>query len=286
MALEACLAALAVQSLPPLEVLVVLRDGDEASRAIVDLAGEHVRSATVDRPGMVAALNRGRELARGDIIAFTDDDAQPHQDWLQRVADLFASDPTIGAVGGRDFVHYGARTQTGSADPVGRVRWWGRRIGNHHLGTRIQDVDFLKGVNMAVRVEALRPFDDRLRGDGAQVAVDLEATWSIRRRGWRVVYDPAIAVQHYPAPRHDDDTRQSPSMRAVLNAEHNDLYALLRHAAWWHRPVLFTYAFLVGKRATPGPLLAALPGIPPGRRSHVARYAGARLAALVTLLRR
>lgn len=263
---------------------MVVRDGDDVSQEVVDRTGDRVRAVIVDRPGMVAALNRGREAARGDIIAFTDDDAQPHRDWLERLAYRFASDPGVGAVGGRDLVRGDSAATVGTADPVGRVRWWGRRIGNHHLGARDQDVDFLKGVNMALRVKASEPFDARLRGDGAQVAVDLEATWSIRRRGWRVVYDPAIVVEHHPAQRHDEDMRQRPSIRAVLNAEHNELYALMRHAAWWHRPVLLGYAVLVGKRATPGPILLMIPGVPPGRRAHLFAYARARIAAVKTLL--
>ena len=38
---------------------------------------------------------------------------------------------------------------------VGRVQWWGRRMGNHHLGAIAPvEVEWLKGANMSFRREA------------------------------------------------------------------------------------------------------------------------------------
>ncbi len=282
-ALLACLRGLAAQTLPPLEVLVVLREGDSESRAVVAGTAGRTRFLTVDRPGTVAALNCGCDAARGEFIVVTDDDAVPRADWLQMMARRFATDSAIGAVGGRDIVHHEDVIDDGDAARVGRVMWWGRQIGNHHLRSTLQDVDFLKGVNMAFRRSALQPFDARLRGEGAQVCLELEATWSVRRRGWRVVYDPEVVVDHYPAPRHDEDGRQQRSLRAELNEAHNEVYALLLHASWWHRPILLGYRVLIGTRKAPGVLLVAYPGISAARRTRIPSLASARLSALRTL---
>src|ERR1019366_4622403 len=221
---------------------------------------------TVHCPGQVAALNRGCQAAHGALIAITDDDAVPRSDWLCAIAARFATDPRIGAVGGRDVVHHGDYIEDGDAARVGHVFWWGRHVGSHHLKSHLQDVDFLKGANMAFRALARQPFDPLLRGDGAQVCNDLEATFSVRRRGWRVVYDPEIVVPHYPAPRHGADGRDERSEQAESDEQHNEVYALLRHASWWQRPILLGYRLLVGSRKAPGLLLAASPCIPaPGR---------------------
>ena len=55
--------------------------------------------------------------------------------------------------------------------------------------------------------------------------------------GWRVVYDPDVIVDHYPAQRHDD-ARDARSTEAVLAEEHNEVYALMRHASWWQGLIL------------------------------------------------
>jgi cellulose synthase/poly-beta-1,6-N-acetylglucosamine synthase-like glycosyltransferase len=281
--LKSCLIALAAQTLQPLEVVVVVRADDDESHAAIAEIDPTVRVVTVDHPGQVVALNRGCEASHGEFIAITDDDAVPRPDWLDALAARFATDAGIGAVGGRDVVHHGQRIEDADAARVGRVLWWGRRIGNHHLRSHLQDVDFLKGVNMAFRATAWRPFDPHLRGAGAQVCNDLEATWSVRRRGWRVVYDPDVVVDHRPAPRHDADGREQRSVRAERDEQHNEVYALLRHAAWWHRPILLVYRTFVGSRQVPGLLLLVRPGVSAAEGARVRGLTAARLSAIHTL---
>src|ERR1700755_917016 len=80
--LARCLAALQRQSRLPDAVVVVGRAGDEAAPACLGdpaVPGALPLSvALVEAPGQVAALNRGLDAARGDVIAITDDDAAPH----------------------------------------------------------------------------------------------------------------------------------------------------------------------------------------------------------------
>jgi glycosyltransferase involved in cell wall biosynthesis len=79
-------------------------------------------------------MNAGMDAAGGDIIAFTDDDAAPHTDWLEGIEAHFLSDTNIGGVGGRDWVYHGTQLEEGEREVVGQVQWFGRVIGEHHLG--------------------------------------------------------------------------------------------------------------------------------------------------------
>ena len=62
---------------------------------------------TVTKSGVVQALNTGLRVVNGDLVSITDDDAAPHPDWLEKITAHFAKDSSIGAVGGRDWVHRG-----------------------------------------------------------------------------------------------------------------------------------------------------------------------------------
>jgi GT2 family glycosyltransferase len=214
-----------------------------------------LRIALVEVPGQVAALNRGLDVATGDVIAITDDDAAPRPDWAQRIAAAFEADPRLGALGGRDWVHQRGRVLDGARPLVGKVRPSGRIIGNHHLGVGgAREVDLLKGAKMSYRREAVLTirFDNRLRGAGAQVHNDMAFSMSVKNAGWKLVYDPQVAVDHFPAERFDDDRRDAQTMQSVRNAAYN-LHLILRdalppvrrEAAWW-------WYTLVGTRVYPG----------------------------------
>ncbi|CAB3768478.1 glycosyltransferase family 2 protein [Paraburkholderia solisilvae] len=263
--LTRCLAALERQRRAPDEVVVIARPDDAATHACLraHLAARRLPLvvALVDVPGQVAALNRGLDAARGDVIAITDDDAAPHADWVQRIEAHFAADPHLGALGGRDWVHEKGGVLSGSQPLVGKLTPSGRIIGNHHLGVGgAREVDVLKGANMSYRRAAVRTirFDTRLRGAGAQVHNDMAFSMSVKKAGWKLVYDPRVAVDHFPAERHDDDRRDAQTMTAIRNAAYNlhlilraQLPPLRRETAWW-------WYTLVGTRVYPGAVHAVL----------------------------
>ena len=79
---------------------------------------------------------------------------------------------------------------------------------------------------------------------------------AVKRAGWKLIYDPAVAVDHYPAQRFDDYQRDKPSLQGLQNAVHNETYALLRWLPWWRKPLAFVYGLLVGTRLAPGLMVA------------------------------
>jgi glycosyltransferase involved in cell wall biosynthesis len=248
-----------------------------------------VAEVLVSEPGVVAALAAGLKRASGDVVAFTDDDAEPRPDWLERIAAHFAADSEIGAVGGRDLLPGFDEHVDGDGPDVGRVRWWGRTVGNHHLGGRVQLVHYLKGVNMACRRAPLLSIDTALRGKGAQVAWDMDSSLAFTRAAWRVVYDPTIVVDHFPAERFDEDRRGRPTPGAIRDAAHNEMYVLLKRLAFWQKPIALVYGLAVGNRGAPGLALFVERIVREERRGDVLARSAAgllgRLLAIATLVR-
>ncbi len=264
--LAACLDSLRCQSLRADEVLVIVHDSDEPSAAVVaQLARSwrELRCLRVERRGLVPALNRGLGAAREQIVAFTDDDAVPAVDWLERIVATFEQDAAIAAVGGRDVVfENGAFVEvpSGSRDPaagptVGRLEWFGRTLGNHHIGFGApRDVDMLKGVNMSFRRSAVARlgFDERLRGEGATMHSELSICLPLRRRGLRVVYDPEIVVMHFPSPRLYGVQRSDLGSEAVFSAAHNEALEILDHVGAVRRLVYDVWGTTIGNSNAPG----------------------------------
>jgi glycosyltransferase involved in cell wall biosynthesis len=252
--LARCLDGLAGQDRSPDEVLVVARADDWTTLDVLRACGRlKVQTVQVRTPGVLAAMRAGAGTATGDVVAFTDDDAVPRRDWVRRLHDHFA-EPAVGAVGGRDVIPDDFHAET---PEVGLITSWGRLVGNQHLAIgRARSVDVLKGVNLAVRRAALAlPFD--LRGRGAQVHWEVAVCAWARARGWEVVFDPAVVVDHIPAPRPAGDKR-SGCATDVRAAAFNLVFAIATFypELAWRRAL---YGLLVGDRMTPG-LLRALVG--------------------------
>lgn len=263
--LARCLDALDRQERPPAETLVVVRGEDGASREIVRRRAKPVQLVPVQRAGVVAAMNAGIDASSGDLVALTDDDAAPRPDWLARMVAAYEGDPDarMAAVGGRDWVHTKRGTLIdGSARTVGTIGLFGRVTGNHHLGVGSpRDVDVLKGVNLSVRGELLREvrIDERLRGVGTEHHWEVALCLTLRRSGFRIVYDPSIAVDHYIQPRLDDSRQFSSS--ELRDSTFNETLALLEYLPAWRRAMYLTWAFAIGTSTTPGAvqMVRALP---------------------------
>jgi cellulose synthase/poly-beta-1,6-N-acetylglucosamine synthase-like glycosyltransferase len=256
--LERCLTALQQQVRCADEVLLVVRDTDDLTHTFLkafESGTLSLRTVAVTAPGAIAAMNVGFEAATGEIISVTDDDAAPDPDWLQRIEAQFQGDRDLGGVGGRDRVYLGTQLLEGAEPLVGKLQWFGRMVGNHHLGVGLaREVDLLKGVNMSFRNSAIAGLrcDERLKGTGAQVHFEVALCLSVKQRGWKLIYDPAIVVDHYPAQRFDEDERKRFSAVATANIVHNETFILLEHSSLPQRLIYGCWALLVGTRSAFG----------------------------------
>lgn len=253
-----CLEALKQQTRLSDEVLLVVRDDDVETWKFLEtfnLNSLPVCVVKVSVPGVIAAMNAGLNKAQGDIIAITDDDAAPHTDWLARIEAHFLMDDCVGGVGGRDWMYHGTQLEDGVRKVVGRLQWFGRVVGNHHLGVgSAREVDVLKGVNMSYRRTAITGlrFDERMRGAGAQVHFELAFSLAVKRAGWKLIYDPMVAVDHHWGERHDNDQRNIFNEVAFTNQVHNETLVLLEYLPPTRRAVFVVWALLVGTRSNRG----------------------------------
>jgi GT2 family glycosyltransferase len=180
---------------------------DLAGATTGTLADERVRVLHEPVPGGANARNTGMANARGEVVAFTDDDVVADRDWLMTIARAFDGQPGVGAASGL-VMPLELETQAqvwfeGYARFSGRFH---RRA--YDLGPNRPTDDPLfpfdigvlgTGANMAFRVEALRQagcLDPAFNTKALPNGTDVESLLRVMLRGWTVVHDPGAIVQH------------------------------------------------------------------------------------------
>ncbi len=261
--LERCLVSLLGQTVLPDEIIVAAKEGDiETLRLVERLQSEDAEARfLLSRSGaganVVGQQNEALALSSGDIVALTDDDSVPRLDWIESIVPYY-DDPSVGGVGGRDW----QPVERWGEARVGRLQWFGRVIGNHHLGVGVaRDVEVLKGVNCSFRGRELRElgFSRAMRGRGTVIHWELAICFAFLRKGFRLIYDPAIAVDHNIVPRLDGDTNQRGVFEptSFVHIVHNETYSLLEHLSPVRRLAFFIWCTSIGTRGVPG--LAQVP---------------------------
>jgi glycosyltransferase involved in cell wall biosynthesis len=266
--LLACLAALAKQIIPPQEVLVVWQDADFPTRdAIAGVRSKlPYRLLDLHNPerGIVPAENLALANASGEVIALIDDDAVPPPDWLRRHLEFYA-DPRVGAVGGPADNRYpdGALYPRRAVEPLGRLTFFGKVHGNMHtqaLEWRNRPpatVDHLVGYNMTLRRKAFDCFESRLRPYWQ--SFELDACLQVKARGFRVVFDFANVIEHYPSGVAYRGGRDGDLCLKIYNGAFNMALVLAKHSSLPLRPLRLANLLLVGSVSCPG-LLGACVG--------------------------
>jgi glycosyltransferase involved in cell wall biosynthesis len=187
------------------ELVLVDNGSTDDTRAVISGFAPTAPCPVVVVSEPVAGLSRGRNaglrVARGDVIAFTDDDCYVAPDFLAQIEVVFATHE-IGYYGGRVLLH----------DPSDDAITTQTRPHAVVLEpTSFITPGFIHGANMAVRrevVDAIGGFDVGLGpGTPLYAADDTEFLGRASAGGWRGAYDPRPVVYHHHRRKAGRDTQ-------------------------------------------------------------------------------
>lgn len=181
--LEVCLRALARQTVPPHEVVVV----DNASTDdTADVAARHgARVLHEARVGIAPAAASGYDAATGDVIARLDADSRPGPDWVERIVRTLAS-PDVDAVTGTGVFH-------DLPGPGGRVLARAYLGAYYLLGYAAAADRMVWGSSMAMRRACWELARDRVHRHDPDVHDDMDLALLLAGR-WTVRYDRELVV--------------------------------------------------------------------------------------------
>lgn len=229
--LNRCLAALMHQTLPlcQYEIIVVDSAPSNASRAVVESylnqpgAKPCIIYLPVDtRTGAAAARNHGWQIARGAIIAFTEEDAIPAADWLKQ--GLQAFDGTTQAVRGSVFNTYSAVPTEQEQE---RTTWKNSEFASFNCFCLRRVLEDLGG------------FDERFGNAGCD---DTDLYLRLLEANATIGEAPLAVVEHPPEATYWASSLQqqkNTQFEALLFSKHpHREYKKLRRIMPWHYPAI------------------------------------------------
>jgi cellulose synthase/poly-beta-1,6-N-acetylglucosamine synthase-like glycosyltransferase len=259
--LRRAVASVCAQRHPPAELLVISHADDLETKAItanlnceiphdVDLRLESVYDV-----GFLPPIRAAIVLARGDIVAFLDDDSEAHSDWLENMIRHYA-DPAVGGVGGRCVNFFaGVEQKYALAFEFGRLLWYGKTIGNMYrdaASRKSRDVDFLMGGNMSYRRALLeRCVPDMRLNNNVAFHWELDVGLQMRRLGYRIVFDPDVVTDHHTGPRIVTGMR-SANYEGIYWSNFNYARIMRRHLSPPRLGAFLVYTSLLGYTFSPG----------------------------------
>jgi GT2 family glycosyltransferase len=175
--------------------LVVVNNGSgdgtaEVLRSYAREAPHPLKVLEEPKPGLGGARNRGWRGAAGEVIAFTDDDCYPADDYLDQMVGCF-EDPSLGFVGGRVLLY----------DPTDFPITIQERDHRVEIEPRaFVRTGFIHGANFAFRrevLEAIGGFDPGFGAGTPFACEDVDALARAAAAGWRGAYDPGPVVHHH-----------------------------------------------------------------------------------------
>ena len=179
--IESAVSTALNQTTRPMEVIVIDDASEDGSADIAAAAGARVLRLT-SRLNAGGARNHGIESARGNVVAFLDADVRIAADWLARVADIFGTDSSVAAVGGR--IVNGRPGLFGDLDHFLNHSEW--------LSDRGRMCSAYPTMAIAYRRDAVGP----IRFPPTNHGEDIFFALAVQKKGWTIRYEPSIRITH------------------------------------------------------------------------------------------
>lgn len=252
-ALAICLKTLLAGEVLPAEIIVVDQSSDdETGRVVERCAAGRVSLVYIPHEGrgLGLAQNIAIDRAKYSIIAVTDDDCEPAQDWVARIQQAFAPPDSIDGLTGRVLpagpetpgaYAVSSRTSTARVEFKGKALPWYVGSGNNFAVKR-EWLDCIGGVD-----ERLGP------GSPGQGGVDMDLFYRLLRAGARIRYEPDLLVYHARTSRAGRISRRIPygyGMGACCSLwlRQKDYFALRVLLSWFILRTQRLFEGMLGKR--------------------------------------
>jgi GT2 family glycosyltransferase len=166
-------------------VLIVNNDPEDTTPPFINLPSNSV-IISEEKPGSYAARNAALEIAKGDIIGFTDSDCIPHEDWIKNAVAHFTQNEEYDRIAGNIFV-FPKTAKPSAAEQYDRLNAFRQK-------TTVRDNGTCVTANLFTRkyvFDTIGLFDEKKMSYG-----DFEWGTRAQKAGFNIIYAEDVLVNH------------------------------------------------------------------------------------------
>lgn len=206
--LKEAIEAIQAQTYPVSEIIIVDNNSSDGTREMMEEEFPEVMFIQSAHNIVIQALNIGAKTARGDIILHQDNDGVLEPQAVEKMLEVFASDPRIAVVHCKNLYY-------DSGEVFDPFRWY---TPEEHASGRVFDVPSFHGNGAMIRRDVLEEID-YIEPEIALYQFERNISAKAIDKGYRIVYYPAASIRHKISPE-------------VRNRGHR-LY-LTMTGGWWY----------------------------------------------------
>ncbi|ACV80492.1 glycosyltransferase [Nakamurella multipartita] len=210
-----------------LEIVCVENGSGDDSAARIAAADPGVTLVkSDDNLGFAGGCNLGVRHARGEYVAFLNNDARPDPGWVRAAVDAFKTSPNVGSVASKVLDWDGQKIDFVEA----AITWFGMgykpfcESPDTGAFDEPRDVLFATGAAMFVRADvfdSVGGFDERY----FMFYEDVDLGWRLNLLGWKVRYEPRSLAFH----KHHASMNKFGAFRETYLLERNALYTMYKN---------------------------------------------------------
>ncbi|MGB3510840.1 MAG: glycosyltransferase family A protein [Microcoleaceae cyanobacterium] len=186
--LETCLDSLQNQTHPKdfYEVIVVDNASEENIGSIANKFSQ-VTLTYESKPGSYAARNKGILIAKGEIMAFTDSDCIPAENWIEKGLEKLLQVPNCGLVAGKIELFFQIPDQPTAIEFYDAITYLDQKqhVNRSKFGATANMFTF------ASRFKSVGLFNDELKSGG-----DMEWGRRVSSQGYEIIYAEEAYIKH------------------------------------------------------------------------------------------
>jgi GT2 family glycosyltransferase len=218
----ACLQSLAaVRAQAAFEVIVVDDASTDETWKWLRRCGNVGALRNRKNRGFIGSCNRGAARARGHYLVFLNNDTQVTDHWLDRLIEPFEAKADVGIVGAK-LVFGDGRLQEAGGIMFDDASGWNYGRGDDPGRPEfcfVSEADYVSGACLAIERAVFESLDGFDRHFAPAYYEDTDLCFRVRRRGLRVLYQPASRVIHFEGVTSGTDEASGAKRYQVVNRE-------------------------------------------------------------------